>query len=303
MAKVSNFWKRTKKEVSWKIFFRHANELDILNTNESKFKEFEMKDKKVWAADPLVFKSSQGTFLFFELFDKKKNKGVIACSEIKNGSLDDYEIVLEEDFHLSFPFVFENDGAFYMIPETGARKQVILYKSNNFPREWKPELTIIDNIRSSDNIVFKKNNLLFLLSSVIGSTPSDCSNHLYLLDSNFQIRKEICKTEFSTDGNRNAGPIYNLNDKIIRTGQFCHNNDYGKGLCFFEFDCDASGIHEKLMKTIFPKDINFSANKTFYGIHTYSYANGVEFIDVKVIKIRNFIKRFKILINRILFKK
>ena len=303
MGKILNFWKRTKKEVSWKIFFRYGNELDILTNYDSSFKEFELDNKTVWAADPLAFETSKGTFLFFELFDKKKNKGVIACSEIKNGLIDNYEVVLEEDFHLSFPFVFERNGSFYMIPETGARKKVVLYKSTNFPKDWKRESVIVDNIKSSDNIVFERNNTLFLLSSVIGSTPSDCSNQLYLLNENFQVSKEICKTAFSTDGNRNAGSIYTLKNTSIRPGQFSHNNDYGKGLCFFEFNCGEHGIQEKLIKTVLPEEIKFLANEPFCGIHTYSWANGIEIIDAKVVKNRNILDRFKILVSRVLFKK
>ena len=43
-------------------------------------------------------------------FDNKSEKGVIACMKYKDGDFTDPEVVLEESFHLSYPYVYEENG-------------------------------------------------------------------------------------------------------------------------------------------------------------------------------------------------
>lgn len=303
MKKIIAFWKRTSKETSWKIFYRQDKKLSILEDDNKQFIEYQIGDKNKWAADPLVFETSKGTFLFFELFDKKTNKGSIACSAITDGKIGKYEIVLDEPFHLSFPFVFEFNDSFYMIPETGAKKQIILYKALDFPYKWRSEKVLLENINSSDNIVFFHDKTLFLLSSIIYSTASCCSNLLFNLDKELRINDKIIETPASVDGARNAGPILAKGDKLIRVGQFCPNNEYGKGLCFFEINNDNGIFSEKLLKIILPNDISFPKEDKYFGVHTYSYAHNLEFIDAKVTKKRYFLVRLSILIKRIFSRK
>ena len=40
-------------------------------------------------------------------------------------------VVLEENFHLSYPYVFEESGNVYMIPETSDVGDIRLYKADN----------------------------------------------------------------------------------------------------------------------------------------------------------------------------
>ena len=53
-----------------------------------------------------------------------------------------------------------------MCPETSDISEIRLYKSINFPFEWKYYKTIMKNINSADNIIFKKNNLWWLFTNI-----------------------------------------------------------------------------------------------------------------------------------------
>jgi hypothetical protein len=53
------------------------------------------------------------------------------------------EIVLREKFHLSYPYVFEEDGEAYMVPECGGSGGIQLYRADRFPDRWVNVSTLV----------------------------------------------------------------------------------------------------------------------------------------------------------------
>lgn len=90
------------------------------------------ESSKKFFADPFPI-SSEGKWMFFvELFDKKKGKGSIALLDRKGS----HHVILEEPYHLSYPFLWEEDGNYYLLPESSEAGQIKLYRSTNFPFSW-----------------------------------------------------------------------------------------------------------------------------------------------------------------------
>ncbi|MTI31901.1 hypothetical protein E1171_13865 [Cytophagales bacterium RKSG123] len=76
--------------------------------------------------------------MFFEVLNKATNQGDIGYAESVDGKMWDYKkIILDEAFHLSYPYVFEWKNESYMIPESFEDLSVRLYKAKNFPAEWE----------------------------------------------------------------------------------------------------------------------------------------------------------------------
>ena len=69
--------------------------------------------------------------------------------------------ILEKDYHLSYPFVFEDNNEIFMIPESKENKTIDLYKCIDFPYKWKHEKTLINNIMAVDATVLFKDNKYF----------------------------------------------------------------------------------------------------------------------------------------------
>ena len=83
-------------------------------------------------------------------------KGKIAHALSPDGLNWTYQgMVLEEPFHLSYPYVFEWEGNIYMIPETRAHRSVRLYRAVNFPGEWIFEKSLLTRRRFADNSLFQ----------------------------------------------------------------------------------------------------------------------------------------------------
>ena len=70
-----------------------------------------------WYADPLLYRRNGARYLFAEAMDLAAGKGRIeVCHLLDNGTTEGWQVALEEDFHLSFPTVFDWNGETWMIP-------------------------------------------------------------------------------------------------------------------------------------------------------------------------------------------
>ncbi|MEG1552629.1 MAG: hypothetical protein RR417_03660 [Kiritimatiellia bacterium] len=95
-----------------------------------------------FCADPFVFVYKGIPYLFYETLSAQR-KGVLGCFSWTNGQWKQLGLVLEEPWHLSYPQVFEDNGALYMIPESSAANEVMLYISDAFPTGWQKRTTLL----------------------------------------------------------------------------------------------------------------------------------------------------------------
>jgi hypothetical protein len=98
-----------------------------------------------FVADPFVVRREGTWYLFFELLNAVTGQGDIGLATSPDGWKWTFkQIVLDEPFHLSYPFVFEWNGTWYMLPE-GARSGVLtLYRAVEFPGRWEPDCKLLD---------------------------------------------------------------------------------------------------------------------------------------------------------------
>ena len=85
--------------------------------------------------------------------------------------------VLERDYHLSYPFVFEWNENYYMVPESAANKTVELYRSTSFPFEWELEKVLMTDIRAKDATLAEVDGMWWMFVSIAEHSIPD---ELYL---------------------------------------------------------------------------------------------------------------------------
>jgi len=94
--------------------------------------------------------------MFLEVFNRETNHGDIAYAESVDGRKWNYrQIVLNEKFHLSYPYVFEWDNTYYLIPESNEDLSVRLYKAINFPEKWEYVNNLLSGYRFVDPSIFR----------------------------------------------------------------------------------------------------------------------------------------------------
>lgn len=189
--------------------------------------------KDVFWADPFLFKYNNKYYVFFENLPYKNMVGKISVGEVKkneNGkySLENVTDVICKDYHLSYPFIFEEDNEIFMIPETGGNKRLEVYICVNFPDKWELYSTAFDGEIVTDVTYFKDANnhqWIFLNRGV--------DLYIYQIDSlKFKKIDSHLHNPVSMDcrKSRNAGAIFKINDDYIRPNQANTFGVYGRAL-------------------------------------------------------------------------
>lgn len=111
-----------------------------------------------FVADPFMVRAGGAWYMFFEVFNRQTDKGEIGLAISEDGLAWAYQhVVLAEPFHLSYPYVFEWENEYYMIPETLGANAVRLYKATTFPMRWSPLGSLIEGSLADPSIFFFDN--------------------------------------------------------------------------------------------------------------------------------------------------
>ena len=186
---------------------------------------------KHFYADPFVITRENRSICYVEDYCYEKKKGYITAIELFNNN--NYQIlgsVLEEPFHLSFPFLLEYEDELYMIPETHEADAVRLYKCIDYPLKWEYQRDLLQDIRVVDSIIFEYEKRWWLLcnreddhSSTLMAFYSDNP-----LSSNWKPHA-LNPLIFDNIIARNGGILDINSDAPIRARQKSGFNQYGKG--------------------------------------------------------------------------
>jgi len=174
-------------------------------------------------ADPFLFEHECKHWVFFELYDY--DKGVIACAELTDDGLGPVQVVLDQPTHLSFPFVFEENGKIYMIPESGQSGILGLWECTEFPGKWEFRNMLWDDGNCADPVLVKRGNTYFIYTSI----NSDHVQVVLRSDSLFKRFELACFEERMNS--RSAGRVWKHEptDGFVRPVQNCEGG-YGEGV-------------------------------------------------------------------------
>ncbi len=211
---------------------------------------FHIKDENCSGmADPFLIKESNLYYLFFEYeYHKYLKKGAdLAYAVSKNGIDWIYkQKILQEPFHQSFPYVFNIDENFYLLPESNQSNQVRLYKAEKFPNKWTLDHILFEGLPLVDTVFIEIKNVFYWLTTNLNT------NELMLFYSNgikgvWNVHpcSPISK---SNNNNRNAGPIVSENNKIYRVAQDA-SKGYGSGVNLYQIlEISKTKYLEKVIK-------------------------------------------------------
>lgn len=172
-----------------------------------------------FVADPFLFHEKDQWYMFLEVFDRTTG-GDIGLATSPDGLHWTYEqIVLDEPFHLSYPYVFKVGDTYYMIPETHQLSDVRIYKANRFPYEWTYVATILNRRKYVDPSIFYYQGRWWLF---VGETE-DTTLYLFSSTSLTGHWVEHPQSPVIQNDSLNARPggrafVYN-GDKVIRIAQ------------------------------------------------------------------------------------
>lgn len=175
-------------------------------------------------ADPFQLKVDGRHYIFFEDYVNSAGRAHISVVEVdRNGIVSGPTEVLKLDCHLSYPFVFEWQDNYYMIPETGERNVVELYRAHSFPFEWKPEKILLEARSPLDTTLIEADGMWWMFVNIQeeGVAVNWDELHLYYAESPLgpwqpHARNPVVSNVQSA---RPAGRLFWSKDVLYRPGQ------------------------------------------------------------------------------------
>lgn len=176
-----------------------------------------------FVADPFMVIEQGVWHMFFEVMNDDSDKGEIGFAISDDCLHWEYQkIVLKESFHISYPYVFEWEGNYYMIPETLAANSVRLYIADSFPARWSYTSTLITE-RCADPSIFRFDEMWWMF--VCAPVKKSDTLRLYYsshLRGTWQEHPGSPIVNGDARIARPAGRVTLCDGKLIRFTQDCH---------------------------------------------------------------------------------
>lgn len=278
--------KITKKNYRWGVAYQFVdNWKDVTKLSSSKKIP---NPPNCFLADPFIWQKDGVHYCFVENYNYLKKKGCISVFKITRNDCIELGIALEEDFHLSYPFLLSYQNELYMCPETHEARDIRLYKCLEFPLKWKLSKILISEVSAADTNIFNKDGRWWLMTNICSSNLSEHSSELHifssneLLSSNWKPNKKN-PVLFDPLIARNGGLIVE-NQNVYRIYQQQGFDNYGEALRATKITL--LNDHEYEEEKLFEIEPRFFEG--IKGTHTYNYKNGLSVIDfVKIDKYTN----------------
>lgn len=265
----------------WGLFYK-MGEPGTVSTVLYQFKKIDQPKDRIWADPHIVYRNDQ-YYIFFEEMLFSKNKGHISLIIIDSkGKATQPVTVLEKDYHLSYPFTFEDKGELYMIPETSANNTVELYKCVEFPHKWELEKVLLNNIFTVDTTILHKDGKYWLFTNMRKTEGASTLDELFLFYADELVTdKWIPHPENPVVSDikkaRPAGNFFTFNQNLYRPGQNSSGH-YGYGISINHVkNISTTEYREELVDTILP-----SWQKNIKSVHTINSVNKLTVIDAEI---------------------
>ena len=265
----------------WRIATRVSGKPGVARSRDwqgASFAEL-VHDGQRFQADPFLFRHDGRTWLFLEDFPHKTRKGVISVCEIDAaGRPGAQRVVLEEPFHLSYPFVFAHDDTVYMLPETAAAGCIRLYRADPFPDRWVQDHVLVEGVEGNDATLVAHGGRLWLFATLSGDGGSSWdalglfhAPHLFGPWTPHPGNPVL----IDAGAARPAGEMWLEGDNLMRVAQDCRGA-YGAGLAICRVDrLDGEHYAQTVVARLRPP-----AGTGATCVHTLSRGGGFEAIDL-----------------------
>ena len=260
---------------------RHADQVHWLKRNRL----------HVYFADPFVMTTPNDTYLFFERYDYRTGKGIIQAARHSERFKKHYT-VLEEDFHLSFPFVFKHEEAVYCLPEANESQRLILYRFNEKAMKMDQVAVLMEHVRVVDPVLLPRDGRweLFFTQKDMPSVKL----YRYQSDDLLGPYRPFFGNPVKVDcaDARMAGAFFQLNGVWVRPAQDCVRY-YGNAVHLNRVErLDDEASEETVIDTVVP----FPGSPFKQGLHTLNGNDTLTVFDGKrwQFTLSGFIRQWKV---------
>lgn len=207
-----------------------------------------LRDEIVWlpdpgpwryVADPFGVQRGGTTHVFVEAYDYRIRRATIEHHAFDAGLVwQGRETVLAQPFHLSYPYLIEQDGEVFMVPESNGAGEVALYRAHRFPGGWERETVLLPHLRAADASPVRHDGRWWMFFTMVGTRGRDRSElHAAYADALTGPWRLHPQTPALVDrgGARPGGtPFVDATGALVLPVQDCRGT-YGAALRFLRF--------------------------------------------------------------------
>lgn len=263
----------------WVLLARDVSGLEQDFCLLEQFRKLMPPRDRFWA-DPFLVNYAGQQYVFFEELLYSRGIGHLACMRLNaDGSHSAPVTVLERPYHLSYPFVFEYQGQYYLIPETAANQTIEVYRCEEFPQRWVLEKTLMRGVEAYDATLLEHAGRWWMFVSMRQHPSCSPNEALYLfysdnpLSTDWQAHPQNPVVAQASRA-RPAGRIFQENGQLYRPSQNCAGM-YGRGLNINRIlQLDTQHYREETVSRCVP-DGAFDLN----GVHTFGVGEKVTVAD------------------------
>lgn len=259
-----------------------------------------------WFADPFILKADENTItLLVEEYEYTACKGILSEVQVdrRTYKLLNVRPLLRQDTHLSFPYFITVDDQVKVVPESGQRNEVAIYKYDD-EGCLQRQRVLIDS-KCLDTQIFKIGDKWYAFATKATGEGLASTRQLYIYEADSfsgNFREIQCFVNTKNE-ERGAGLMFEYDGHILRPAQVCEGG-YGKGVILY----DVKHENGKFVETEYARFMADPKRKNGLCLHTFSvYENliAVDGFDYKyrwIGKINPVIYKIKNCINKIVRK-
>ena len=223
--------------MQWNIGISRGNIEQIIRDKKCdlSFKWMPLPDKVNSIADPFLFRSGEGLLnIIYEDFSMEdlKSYGTLKMFTLS----EDFNIIatqkiLDTKSHVSYPFIFKENGTTYIIPESRKRNKLSSYEFDFNTNTLVKERVLIDNCPLLDSTILKYNDKYWLFATLGDNLYDHSKLYIFYADNLHGPYTAHPKNpvKFSLKSSRPAGNFIVVDGEIYRPSQNCEKH-YGHAI-------------------------------------------------------------------------
>lgn len=235
-----------------------------------------------FSADPFPIEWRGESGVFYELLDYRTDIGEIFYQPFDACGPSGAPVrALKERWHLSYPFLIEESGELYMVPEASNSGAITLYRCVGFPDKWEPVANLVEGVEAADATIFRHEGRYWMTSVIRdgygGYSDTLAIHHAPSLFGPWEPHRRspvIVDARFARPG----GAVVSHKGALLRPVQDCARG-YGKELAIMRIDAlDAENFEQSLVSRLSPGG-RWPGGR----LHTLNRAGRLECIDGAVL--------------------
>jgi len=267
---------------NWHLLYGALDRDALVSIDPATLRKLIAPPDRYWA-DPFGWQRDGRFFVFCEevIYGEARGRISVVPLDTKTGLAGPSQAVVQEPHHLSYPFLFEFEGVFYMLPESGFANVLNLYRCLEFPYRWEKLGPIFEGGQYYDPTLLHREGRWWLFVTKRDPRRLQLPDHdlfLFWADSPITGKWTPHPANPVVRSFRRARPggrIFSLNGKLYRPSQNCLWR-YGASLNLNEIvRLDAEYYEERLLRELQPDGPNY------VGLHHMDWHDGVVLMDAQ----------------------